>query len=518
MKKYIVTIALGLCLPNLVFGQIYSYANLAKYFSTTYATGTARMQALGGTYSVLGADVSSIAANPAGLGFYNRSEVHLSMAQQNSSTSSNYLGTSAKQTDALFHFPSLGLVLAGDPSSYNKWHGAFGISYSRQVVFTQPVYVTGTNNRSSLLDSFIEKANDKNATGASLDAEYSSSSNYADSPEAAAYQAYLIDPNPTNGGVPFSRYEPNLPTSQIGEVVNSGALSSWNFSYGASYMDKLYIGAGLQFSKITSTTTSNWAEEYVGGRYVAAMNYRENLVTNGSGISLSLGMIYKWSPNLRVAFNFQSPAYFDQMNERYDARISPTVNGIPSYDSNGVPIIITKVRPVYVTPNEFTYQMTTPMTLSGGLAYFFGKRGFLSLDLAYVNYPGMRVSSSELNSSANQQFQDKHNGQIKRNFESALNIKVGTEIRVTTNWNIRAGVAQFGSGYSSTYDSIDRNSLQISGGIGYRTSSFYIDLTAVQRTAKDGFTPYSLKNAADYSSAMLTKNNLQFVLGGGILF
>jgi hypothetical protein len=43
-------------------------------------------------------------------------------------------------------------------------------------------------------------------------------------------------------------------------------------------------------------------------------------------------------------------------------------------------------------------------------------------------------------------------------------------------------------------------------------------LTAVQRTAKDGFTPYSLKNAADYSSAMLTKNNLQFVLGGGILF
>ncbi|RXK47114.1 hypothetical protein [Aquirufa rosea] len=518
MKKYFLTIAVGLCLPSFVFGQIYSYSNLAKYFSSTYSSGTARMQALGGNYSVLGADVTSIASNPAGLGFYNRSEVHLSMAQQNSSTSSNYLGSNAKQTDALFHLPTLGLVLAGDPNIRSKWHGAFGISFVRHVVFTQPVYVSGVNNRSSLLDSFIEKANDKKATGASLDEEYSPASNYADSPEAAAYQAYLIDPNPSTGGVPFTRYESNLPTSQVGEVVNSGAMSSWNFGYGASYLDKLYIGAGLQFSKISSSTTSNWTEEYIGGKYVAGMNYRETLVTNGSGISLSLGMIYKWNSNLRVALNFQSPTYFDQMNERYDARISPNVNGIPSFDSNGTPIIITRVRPVYVTPNEFTYQMTSPMTLSGGLAYFFGKRAFLSMDVAYINYPGMRVSSAELSSSANRQFQDKHNGQIKRDFDSALNVKIGTEVRVTTNWSVRAGVAQFGGGYSTTYDSMDRNSLQLSGGIGYRSSSFYLDLTVVQRSAKDGYTPYSLKNAADYSSAMLTKNNLQLMLGAGILF
>ncbi|MEN9703833.1 MAG: hypothetical protein RLZZ209_1261, partial [Bacteroidota bacterium] len=53
--------------------QIYTYPGLAKQFSTTYSVGTARMQALGGANSALGADLSSITGNPAGLGLYTRS-------------------------------------------------------------------------------------------------------------------------------------------------------------------------------------------------------------------------------------------------------------------------------------------------------------------------------------------------------------------------------------------------------------------------------------------------------------
>jgi hypothetical protein len=52
----------------------------------------------------------------------------------------------------------------------------------------------------------------------------------------------------------------------------------------------------------------------------------------------------------------------------------------------------------------------------------------------------------------------------------------------------------------------------------YRTSQFYIDLTAYQRTAKDAFTPYALKNSADYSSASLNLTSTQFMIGGGVYF
>jgi hypothetical protein len=169
MKKIIFFPFLFMGFVQIGFGQIYSYPNLAKNFSTTFATGTARMQALGGNYSVLGADLSSLAGNPAGLGFYTRSELGLSVGYQKSSTASTYLSQGSSVDNSLVHLPNFGLVIAIDQYEQKDWNGSFGIGYSRQVLFNQPISVAGTNNRSSILDSFIESANAKNATGASLD-------------------------------------------------------------------------------------------------------------------------------------------------------------------------------------------------------------------------------------------------------------------------------------------------------------------------------------------------------------
>lgn len=95
----------------------------------------------------------------------------------------------------------------------------------------------------------------------------------------------------------------------------------------------------------------------------------------------------------------------------------------------------------------------------------------MTADLEYVGYGGMKVYSAELGGSANQAFQTKYNGQISRNFEGALNIKVGSEIRVSPSLSIRGGAAMFGSGYAQSYDTIDRNAFQFSRGIGYRKSN-----------------------------------------------
>ena len=519
MNRIFLFVFLGLGSLSAVNAQIYSYSNLAKSFSTAYSTSSPRMQAMGGVHSTLGADISSISGNPAGLGFYNRSEVAVGIGYVSSTTQSNYLAESSSKTNSFVQLPIFGLVL-GSPGelSSSQWHGSFGIGFSRQVIFAQPISISGVNNRSSLLDKFIEKANDKGATGQSLDDEFNSYSKTADSPEAVAYQAYLINPNAKTDGAPFKRYEPNLPTRQLGTADNEGSLSQWDISYGASYLNKFYLGLGLHFSKINATSTTYWQEEFIGANYVAGLSYQEKLVNTGSGLSATLGMIYKLNSNLRVSFALNTPMFFDQMNERYDATLNPKVFGIPSIDSKGNPITITRVGAVKLTPNEFTYQLTTPFKLSGGAAYFFGKRGLLSLDLEYVNYPGMQVSSVELSAADNINFENKYNGQTKKNFQSALNIKLGTEIRLNANFNLRGGVATWGNSYSPTYDSIDRTVFQISGGLGYRTNQFYIDLTAYQRTSKEAFTPYTLKNTADYSSASLNLSSMQFMIGTGVYF
>ena len=493
--------------------QVYTYPMLAKQFSTSYVTGSARMQGMGGTQSVLGADLSSIAGNAAGLGFYSRSEVGLNFALNSSQTDADYLSQSTSGTNNLFHMPNFGIVISGDYLSSSSWRGAFGIGYSRQVILTQPLNMEGTNNRSSYLDHLIQKAGDKGATGASLDNEFDPVYNTADSPEAAAYQAYLINPNAKTGGAPFERYLPNLPTQQFGYAVNSGSVSQWDISYGAAYQEQLYVGLGLHFTKLNTSQSQLWEERYAGNNFVEGFTYEEQLITTGSGISASLGVIYKLKPNLRVALNVQSPTYYDNVKEQLTGSMSPQISEIPVTGG-----YITNVKPVKLTPNEFTYQLVTPFRISGGMAYFFGKRGLLSADVEMLNYAGMSVASAELGPYANQQFKDKYNSQISKNYQTVLNMKVGAEFRVSSAWTLRGGAAIYGSGFSSTYDSIDRNQFQVSGGLGYRSSAYYVDFAVVQRTGKDAYTPYTLKNAADYASAALTLTNTQFTLGGGIFF
>ena len=503
-------------LLSIAFGgsaQIYTYPMLAKQYSTTYATGTARMQGLGGTHSVLGADLSSIAGNAAGLGFYSRSEIGINLAHLSANTESMYLDQKSTSDNRMIHMPNFGIVLSGEYLSSSSWRGAFGIGYSRQVVLMQPLSIEGTNNRSSYLDYLIQKAGDKGATGATLDDEYDSYYNTADSPEAAAYQAYLINPNAKTGGAPFERYLPNLPTNQSGTAVNNGSIAQWDISYGAAYQDRLFIGLGLHFTKLRTTMTQMWEERYPNNNFVAGWAMEEQLNTTGSGVSISLGTIYKLKPNLRVALNLQTPTYYDQLIEQYAGTLSPQVTSIPVTGG-----FITRVKPVKLTPNEFSYQLATPFRLSGGLAYFFGKRGLLSADIEMVNYSGMYVASAELGPYANQQFKDKYNTQMSRNFQTAVNMKVGAEFRLNPAWTLRGGVASYGNGFSSTYDSIDRSQFQLSGGLGYRSSAYYFDLAFVQRSGKDAYTPYALKNAADYASAALNITQTQISLGGGLFF
>ena len=519
MKRLVLSACICLGSLSAGFGQIYSYSNLAKSFSTGYSTSSARMQALGGVHSALGADISSIAGNPAGLGFYNRSEVALGLGYVNLQTQSSYLGTNNSASNSFLQIPTFGLVLGGASElSSSNWRGSFGVGYSRQVLISQPISLSGTNNRSSILDRFIEKANSKGATGQSLDDEYDSFGNSADSPEAVAYQAYLINPNSKTQGAPFERYESNLPVEQSGSMENTGAISQWDISYGAAYKSKLYVGIGVHFSKLNVTSTSYWEEQFKGANIVGGLKYQEQLTTSGSGISATLGMIYKMSSSLRVAISLQTPTYFDQMNERMDGVLTPRVFGIPSFNAQGAPIIITKVGPVKLTPNEFSYQLSTPMRLSGGAAYLLGKKALISLDMEYVNYPGMQVASAELSPTDDLNFQNKYNSQTKKNFQAGINIKAGTEIRLTPSFSLRGGVASFGNSYSATFDSIDRTMLQFSGGVGYRSNQFYVDLTGYQRTGKDAFTPYTLKNTADYSSASLSLTQSQFLVSAGVYF
>lgn len=516
LYKLLLGFALGF--PMLSNGQVVSYPFIGKSFSSSQFVGSSRLQGLGGNFNVIGADVNSIAGNAAGLGFYNRSEINLSGSFGMTGISSNYIGTDNSMSESQLGLTGFGIVLAGEDWRNADWKGNLGISYARQLMFKQSFTLSGVNNASSLLDKFIQSANKNGETGASLDDQYDYNSNTALSPEAVAYQSYLINPNAKTGGAPFTRFEPTLPTKQFGFASAEGFLSNWNFSYGLSYRQKFYIGAGLHFSKIQSTLRNTWDESFIGARFVDGFSYGEKLETNGNGYSISLGMIYKVNSNLRAAFNFHSPTYFRLVNEQLTGGMNTRAIAIPSFDSSGNPVDITKVGPVSLATNEFSYQLTTPMRIGGGLAYFFGKKGFLTMDLEMVDYASIAVSSDELGFNDNQQFKAKYNGNSQKYFQTDINIKIGAEFRLDKNFSIRGGVAQFGSGYQKNYDPIDRTMQQFSGGFGYKSDDFYIDAALIHRVHKDAYTPYVLDNAANYASSTLSIKNTSISVTAGIFF
>src|SRR5690606_39400237 len=77
------------------------YQENALRFSDIHVNGTARFQGLGGGHAALGGDPSAMTSNPAGLGFYTRSEITVTPGYQSLSSDSRYLSRSEEHTSEL---------------------------------------------------------------------------------------------------------------------------------------------------------------------------------------------------------------------------------------------------------------------------------------------------------------------------------------------------------------------------------------------------------------------------------
>ncbi|MFN8356745.1 MAG: hypothetical protein U0Y10_19990 [Spirosomataceae bacterium] len=508
-----------LCCSTGVFAQ---YAADAFRYSQTNVSGTARFQALGGNHSALGADLSSAAGNPAGIGMYSRSELNITPGASIIGTKTQYISTTTNENKAVPVFSNFGVVFAGDRRSnpvYGNWHGgALAVTYSRQNSFQNRFGYFGLNNRSSMADSFVEQANARGANATTLDQEYNPNTNSSQSPESMYYQMYLINPDSKTDGAPYSRFDKQSPTEQTGLFTSTGAVSQWNFAYGGNYDDKLYLGVALGIARFRYEYKASQTDRYVGGKIFNSFTFGDDLSVQGKGINFSLGMIYKPVQNIRIGASLTTPTWYD-VAETYNSSISVNLVGIPSTDNNGKPILIKELSPVSTDPNDFDYQITTPLKASGGIALFFGngKKGFISADAEYVAYDNIRVKTTTLTSSGNANFEQSNRKDIQNTYKSVVNFKLGSEFRQGPMY-YRGGVAYFADPYKVNVDNIDRTRLVYSAGLGYRNEGFYVDLTGAYGQFNTAYTPYTLSNTTDYASAKITNTTVNITASFGVFF
>jgi hypothetical protein len=501
---------LGMMAVQTSRAQVYSYSDFAKTFSQVGINGSARFQGIGGSHTALGADLTNVTNNPAGLGFYSRNEIILTGGVQGVSTEARYLGQSVNDQRNLPIVPNFGIVLSNERDPNSDWHGTLGISYSRQVNLQQNILFQGQNNRSSLLDNVVESAN---ARGANLFDEYNTSTDRPTSYEAMFYNVFLVDPVANRPNTYRNILQDETTATQTGTVTSRGAVTQFSIAYGGSYREKLYVGLGLGFTSLNYRTQMAFSETFQQSRFVRSLTYDEQRQLTGSGMSLNLGLIYRPTEQLRLGASLTTPTWYTQLEEVTNARLSVDIvpNTIVDQNTNR---FITRVDPVDLEENVFAFQLTTPLRASAGAAYFFGSSGFVSLDAEYVGYAGMRVGSDELSASANARFKSDYNGRISTDYQNAMNVKIGAEMRFGP-LALRGGAAYLGSPYRSNLNDLDRSMLQLSGGVGFRSGTFFADLSYVRSQQNASYTPYTLADRSAYGSALLntTMSNVSVSVG-----
>jgi hypothetical protein len=516
MKKLNIFKTLGLSMVIFTSNaQDYS-ADGFRFSQLVNPAGSSRMRALGGEYTAIGADVSNISGNPAGLGLYTRSEFSVSGGLNSLTTSANYIDKQSS-SKSNFGLNNLAMVFGGKNgnSAYSQtgWKtGNFGISYNRNSNLFNNFSFGGLNKRSSIADSYVEQVNgNKNNTGAFLDSkeQFNPDTRVARSAEAMYYQMYLIEPD-AKGGVPYKRFDYTNPASgvdQQGSFQSEGKTGQWTFAYGANYNDKLYIGVSGGIASLNYDFTNSQTDRFVGGKFINSLTSNQLLAVEGKGVNVTGGLIFRPNNMVRIGATIHTPTWYS-ITESYDQNLSVVVN--PSNTAN----IPTDLRSVSVASSDFDYELRTPLRGSVGMAVFLGKKGFITADAEYVGYNKMRLTASTLSPTDNAAFTKDNSKFINQDYKNVVNLKVGGEIRAGAV-NLRAGVAYMADPYKIKYDNINRDRLAISTGLGYKTNSFYVDLAGSYTTYKSAFNPYTLNNPADYASAKLDiKNtNLSFTLG-----
>ncbi|UFH53420.1 hypothetical protein [Spirosoma sp. KNUC1025] len=528
MNKHFFLSATLLVCSHLAFGQgaAYDYADDAFRFSDFNQNGTARFRGLGGNHAALGGDASNLSGNPAGLAFYNRSEISISPMFTSSNNQNTFLGQQTNSSSGKVSVGQFGAIFAGGNNNGSRRlrRSAWGVTYTQSANFFDYSNARGLNNNpnSSIAQSYVEGANSAAYSETDLINGFYPNDRQADFREAAAYGLFLINPTttttPSYSGPPYTRFDVNTQKDQQSTISRSGTHSQWTLAYAGNLDDKLYIGGSIALTHLRYSSEFNFIESPVNGQYFVNYGQVNRFDVRGNGINASFGLIYKVIPDLQIGVTATSPTW-SSANEVFSQTLTANVKS----PNPGNISLMTNYVDVVDPSNNFEYTLQTPFRGSFGATYFInkGKIGFITATAEYVNYEGMRVRTSAFtNQQDNTNFKNDVKGFVQETYQNVVNLRAGAEIRAGL-LRVRAGVGYLPSAYKLDLDRVaatDRSKLLLSAGLGMRNDRFFADLAASYLTYKSGYSPYQLNNDSASPTVAINNRTANVMLSVGVFF
>ena len=427
----------------------------ALRYSQLFYGGTARFMSMGGAFTALGGDLSSLSQNPAGIGVFRSSELSVTPQLLYIKTSAGFNGIS---TDYLYNFNLNQAGIVSNIISNKNETGLItlnvGYSFNKTNNLNQSIRIQGVSTTSSMADYWAGISNGWY--------NYELGDNVPDA--RLAYDAYVIDSlsgSNLDYGTVFSNYGDN-PPSVYGQnlqrlVSYEGFTGEHAISIGGNYSNKIIFGATFGISTLRYTSYFEHLESTdidLASRF-KNFTYTDYFENKGTGYSFKLGAIVKPIETIRIGLAFHSPIWY-HIDEYFFESISSSFTDGSRYEFSNDPL-------------RFNYALATPFRVLAGFGIQIKKFALLSADYEFVDYSNAKFSQT----GDGYNYSEK-NDNIKNSLHSASNFRLGGEFRFNKLY-LRTGYGYYGKAFKPGEDNEDLDYRSISGGIGYREQNISID-------------------------------------------
>ena len=436
-----------------VVGDSYDAATL----STEDLNGTARYVGMGGAMDALGADISTIGTNPAGIGMFRSGQVSASFGLVNQSDAVSFAG--ANKTNA--SFDQIGVVLAtrtGVTSYLN-----FGFNYHKSRNFNQILFAADRLNGSS--QSLQTTLKDMNGllTGNSL--AYSQL-------DDLYLGNMLLQRDPSTGedyvvGYGGEKYDFNRSVS--------GYIGSYDINLSGNIKNRIYLGLTVGITDVHYKDYSEYYETLQPNQdNIGSVLISDQRSITGTGFNVKAGVIFRpieESP-FRIGLSIATPTYYKLTADNYT-----TIGTNVDRSSAGGDFR-------FNTPWKFGLSLghTIGSQVALGAVYEFADYG--SCDMRTINgtyyddfYDCYRDDSSS---------EHVMNRLTQKNLKGVSTLKLGGEFRPIQNVAFRLGYNHLSPMFSK---SAVRDQTIYSPGVYYASTTDYTNWGATNRyTAGVGFT------------------------------
>lgn len=460
--------------------------------------GTARYVGMGGAMEALGADISVINSNPAGIGLFRRSSgsVSFGLVSQDGASSFKY----GNKTNASFDQAGFVYSLRDGRRTFIN----FGFNYHKSKNFDYILNAaSGLNGASQHKLSYMKAlANENNLDKTS--SGWRGKFAYTSQLDNLYYNTLMMTSSDGFFYNDASRYE-------FGRA-ETGYIGEYNFNTSVNVNDRVYLGITIGIHDVHYTGHSLYNEALVNlnNQTAGDITVNDERRITGTGYNASFGIIFRpvdASP-FRIGLSVSTPTWYDLKTSNYTYLINNT-----KADGGGK---LQGDYPNYTTGESYEFKLFTPWKFGVSLGHTVGNYLALGASYEYADYSRLDTRVNDgydvdywgdvYEHSSSDEPMNRH---TRETLKAVSTLKIGAEAKVMPNLAVRAGynyvspmfkkegykdgnIDSYGSNYSSATDYTNWEATnRYTVGIGYTLGKMSFDLAYQYAQTNGKFHPFA---------------------------